>query len=150
MPNLGFWNLDRNVESPEVAAFAHENDLDVLVLAENGNSLVSLLKALNHNRERLYFTDTGRSDRLTIFTRFKTDPKRCPLRDSSGVSIRHYQLPVGESFTVVAVHLSSKLWESTEGQALSTPRVAGYIREAEQRVGHLRTIVIGDFNMNPF
>lgn len=150
MPNFGFWNLDGNVKSHEVAAFAHERDLDVLLLAENSNRVVSLLKALNHNQERLYFSDPGNSDRITIFTRFKTSTKACLLRDGPGVSIRQYKLPIGQNFTVVAVHLSSKLWESTEGQALSATRIARYIREAENRVGHLRTLVIGDFNMNPF
>jgi endonuclease/exonuclease/phosphatase family metal-dependent hydrolase len=38
----------------------------------------------------------------------------------------------------------------TEDQILGSTRLAGYIRHAEHKVGHARTVVIGDFNMNPF
>ena len=59
-------------------------------------------------------------------------------------------MPVGESFLVVAVHLVSKLQTKTEDQIFVAAELGGYIREAEERVGHSRTIVIGDLNMNPF
>ena len=39
---------------------------------------------------------------------------------------------------------------STEDQILATTRIARYIRDAEERVKHQRTILIGDLNMNPF
>jgi len=152
MPNLGFWNLDGRVKSQDVVAFAHESDLDLIVLAENGNSDASLNEALNpgrNSRENSYFRDMGNSEHLTIFTRFQTQ-RGCLLHDSPGISIRHYEFPVGESFSVVAVHLPSKLWDKTEDQALGSTRIARYIRDAEIRAGHLRTIAIGDFNMNPF
>lgn len=59
-------------------------------------------------------------------------------------------MPLGDSILVVAAHLPSKLWKKTEDQILASMRVARYIRDAESRVGHSRTIVIGDLNMNPF
>ena len=59
-------------------------------------------------------------------------------------------MPLGDDFLVVAVHLSSKLRKKTEDQIMSTLRLARYIREAEQNVGHQRTIILGDLNMNPF
>jgi hypothetical protein len=46
--------------------------------------------------------------------------------------------------------LSSKLWKRTEDKILSSTRLARYIQEAEENVGHRRTILIGDLNMNPF
>jgi hypothetical protein len=35
-------------------------------------------------------------------------------------------------------------------QTLNAVRVADLIRKAEDQVGHMKTLVIGDFNMNPF
>ncbi len=149
MPTLAFWNVDGNVAAEAIAAFAHEAQADILVLAENQWPVSALLRALNAGVTRFYFPDLGNSDRLTIFTRFSTDPTTL-IRDSHGIAIRHYEFPLGESLLLVAVHLSSKLRKKTEEQILASTRVARFIREAEARVGHLRTVVIGDLNMNPF
>jgi len=149
MPTLAFWNLRNNVTAQAVTAFAHECDVDVLVLAENSNTANDLVRTLNMNSKRLFFADSGLPGRLTILTRFRPNAS-CLIRDSNGISIRHYQLPLGLSFLVVAAHLGSKLWKSKDDQVQTCSRVARYICEAEARVGHSRTIVIGDLNMNPF
>lgn len=149
MPTITFWNLNENVPAARVAALARESDADVLIVAEDANPPNDIRRALNHGASRLYFDDIGESDRLTILTRFQPD-RFSLIGDSPGVSIRHYRLPLGDSFLVVAVHLASKLWKKTEDQILSATRLPRFIREAEQNVGHTRTLVIGDFNMNPF
>jgi hypothetical protein len=149
MPTLVFWNVDGNVSLARVSALARECEADILILAENNNAVPDLLQELNRDASRLYFPDIGQSDRLTILTRFLPD-RSILIRDSPGVSIRNYRMPLGDSFLVVAVHLSSKLRKKTEDQILSTTRLARIIRLAEENVGHARTLVIGDLNMNPF
>jgi hypothetical protein len=149
VPTLAFWNLKCNVSPEIVAVWAKEWDVDILILAENETDPYRNQQTLNQDTDRLYFADPGVSDRLTILTRFEPDPT-CLISDWPGVSIRHYRLPLGESFLVVAVHLSSKLWNETMSQPFIAVELGGYIREAEDRVGHRRTIVIGDLNMNPF
>jgi hypothetical protein len=149
LPTLAFWNIGRNVAPATVAAFAHESDADILILAENEIPGDTLVLALNSGVNRYYFPDPGAPGRVTIFTRFLSEPATL-VSDYGNVSIRHYRMPIGDSFLVVAVHLSSKRWKKTEDQALGATRIARYIREAEERVGHQRTILIGDFNMNPF
>ena len=109
MPTFAFWNLQNNVDAASVASFASEQDVDVLVLAENSLSLNKLIRALNSNVKRLYFPDVGVSKRLTILTRFHVKAEACLIRDSFGVSIRHYQMPLGLSFLVVAAHLLPSL-----------------------------------------
>jgi Endonuclease/Exonuclease/phosphatase family len=149
LPTLAFWNIAGNVAPATVAAFAHESDADILILAENEIPKEWLVLALNSRVNRYYFPDPGPSGRLTIFTRFLADPSTL-VSDYGRVSIREYRMPIGGSFLVVAVHLSSKLRMKTEDQIFESVRVAAFIREAEGRVGHQRTIVIGDLNMNPF
>lgn len=149
MPTLAFWNTDGNVSPQRITAFAREADVDILILAENESPVADIIKELNSSAEKLFFPDVGESKRLTILTRFQTD-SNCLIRDSPGISIRHYQMPLSDDFLVVAVHLSSKLRKKTEDQILVSTRVSRYIREAEQRMGHSRTVLIGDLNMNPF
>ncbi len=149
MPTITFWNTDGNATAGQISALAHDWNTDILILAENQVATATLLLALNRGQKRLFYADGGESDRLTILTRFR--PGRSWLtRDSSGVAIRHIDFPIGMSMLVVAVHLSSKLWKKTEDQILASTRLARYIRQAEQSVGHTRTIVMGDLNMNPF
>lgn len=149
MPTLAFWNIAGNVLTATVAAFAHESEADILILAENHISTETLVLALNSGANRYYFPDPIPAGRLAIFTRFSPDTS-IVISDEEGISIRHYRMPLGDSFLVVAVHLSSKLWKKTEDQIFVSVRVAGSIREAEKKVGHQRTVVIGDLNMNPF
>ena len=149
MPTIAFWNIG-GIESPgRVAALARSSDVDVLVLAECKLPIVGLLRALNAGQERLFFSDKGHSHRLVIFTRFQTDASTL-VHDALDVAIRHYRMPIGDAFLLVAVHLPSKLWSNTADQIIGSTRVAGYIRDAERRVGHARTVIIGDLNMNPF
>jgi hypothetical protein len=49
-----------------------------------------------------------------------------------------------------AVHLSSKLYRSEQSQAMACVALRRNIADQEKRVGHQRTILLGDFNMNPF
>ena len=149
MTSIAFWNLGGRVQPLSIRSLVCEHDIDILVLAENPESVEELRGKLNHRLERLYFPDVGYSGRLTILTRFEAKPD-CIIRDTGGISIRHYKLPLSPSLLVVAVHLPSKLWKKTEDQILACTRIARYIREAELQVGHSRTVVIGDLNMNPF
>ncbi len=149
MPTLAFWNIAGNVAPITVAAFAHESDADILILAENEIPNDVLVLALNSGANRHYFPDPELPGRLTIFTRFRPEWSVL-VSDENDVSIRHYRMPLGDSFLVVAVHLSSKRWKKTEDQIFMSVRVAESIREAEAKVGHQRTVVIGDLNMNPF
>jgi hypothetical protein len=147
MPTLAFWNVSASVSPEIIAVLAREWDVDIIILAENEVDRFEIREKLNEGR--LYFSDPGVSDRLTILTRFQAD-SACLVHDSRGVAIRHYRLPPGQSFLVVSVHLASKLWARPEDQIFGAVELGHDIREAEERAGHGHTIVIGDLNMNPF
>ena len=149
MPTRAFWNTNGQAEPDKVVALARQADPDVLVLAESAIPLERLLTELNRGQTTLFFPDPGFSQRVTIVSRY-LDRFVHPIRDASRVAIRHYLPPLGPSFLLVAVHLHSKLRKKTEDQALAAPRLARYVKQAETAVGHSRTIVLGDFNMNPF
>ncbi len=149
MPTFAFWNISNNVSIEHISAFALEHDVDVLALAESKIPTHDLTDSINQNTDRIYFNDIGISDRLTILTRFNIE-KTMLIMDKPHFSIRHYNMPLGESILFVGVHLSSLLWKDTRDQTHICTRIARYVREAEAIVGHTRTIIMGDFNMNPF
>ena len=84
-----------------------------------------------------------------IFTRFSRDFLRATF-ESERVSIRRLELPARSPLIVVAAHLPSKLRWSNASQAFECVELASQIAAEEDRAGHTRTVLLGDFNMNPF
>jgi len=84
-----------------------------------------------------------------MFVRFPRSSVR-PIRDTGRISIRHVSPPSGLDFLLVTAHLQSKMYASEESQLQSAIRLMPYVEEAEEKIGHSRTIVCGDFNMDPF
>jgi len=148
-----FWNLNSNVASQVVASAARSMDIDLLVLAENANSLADLAIALNDGQDRLFLTSTkglpALRRSLTVFFRYSVDSVR-PVTDGPGVAIFELSPPSSLSINVVAVHLRSKLHSDGDNQLLAAVEVRELIEDAEELTGHRRTVVVGDLNMDPF
>jgi len=149
MPTLLFWNIHKRKLSGSAAALARDVRADIVVLTECAESIGTILKEFNSNGSPFYEPDPGFPDRLIILSRYPSGAV-VPVRDALGISVRHYAPPIGSSFLLAAVHLPSKRYETEQGQSFLSVRIARVIREAEEHVGHSRTLVIGDFNMNPF
>lgn len=133
----------------EIVSLCHDNDVDILLLAESKITDVQLLKALNQKGGRLYIAPFNPSVKIQIFIRY---PLNCYklISDDGGIAIRQLIPPIGKDIIIVALHLQSKLHMKENEQIYQSVRIASAIEHAEQQVGHSRTLVIGDFNMNPF
>jgi len=144
-----FWNLNRKPLQQLLAALAEEHDVDILILAECSIGIADLLVALNSNQARKYSLTFSASDRLLILARL---PRSAilPLADTGFLSIRRLVPPIGIEVLLVAAHFSSKLYQESDDQGLTATRFARTIEEQENHVGHRRTVVVGDLNMNPF
>lgn len=147
--NILFWNLNKKNLISELRFISEENDADIIILAECELPDAVVLEALNINRRRKYQLPLNLSSRLRIYARLNREDV-LPLHDSGNIALRHITPPLGLDFIIVATHLPSKLhYDPADHFALSV-RMSNAISEAELKVGHDRTIVIGDFNMNPF
>lgn len=144
-----FWNINKKNLIEELRSISIEYDPDIIILAECQVSDAYVLSTLNVNIKRKYQLPINPSNRLSIYVRLNRDAVS-PLTDSGGVAIRHVTPPLGLDFILVAVHLPSKLHSDPPDHFALSVRLSNAICEAESRVGHDRTIVIGDFNMNPF
>jgi hypothetical protein len=89
------------------------------------------------------------SGTIRIFTRFSPDILPS-LLDGPRFTIRHLQIPGQIEVIVAAVHFTSKLYSRDDDQVFDCTVLARRIQEAENQAGHDRTILIEDFNMNPF
>ena len=157
MATFGFWNVDslRNLQTderelPRIAAdLALERSLDVLFLIECGIPCESLMAALKGGPE-YYSISCG--ERFKVLARF--DPKlmkRLSLPvPSDRFDIWHLILPLQEDVLLSVVHGLDKRNNSPAKQELFLQQVVAALSHFENKVGHDRSIVLGDFNANPF
>ncbi len=146
---LAFWNVKRTTASHLISELCAENAVDVLLLAENVISVPSLLREINRNALHAYISPFNPSSKITILTRYPIDTLTL-VSDDNGIAIRQLRPPIGPPLLIIAVHLPSKLHRSGPEQTIHALRVASAIRAAEIQTGNVNSLVIGDFNMNPF
>ena len=107
-----------------------------------------VLVALNRDRVLWEFPASQQS-KIHLFTRFKRNLMQIRL-EKPRWTIREMQLPGLESVTLVVVHLPDKGQASNASQFSLCCELATDIKSVESQVGHERTLVVGDFNMNPW
>lgn len=147
---LLFWNLGLTATPAIVASLAKEYEPDIIVLAESRHiNAAILVEALNIGSGFLYQIPFSVDERFRFFVRMPLRRVR-PVYDGPYLSIKHVRPVLGQDFLLAAVHLPSKLRLDAQEQASLCTRWIRSISEAEDRVGHCRTVVIGDLNMNPF
>jgi exonuclease III len=154
--NFGLWNIDslRDADEREfprlVAEFAHEHSLDVVCLVESST--------IAYDRLLSSFPDTSEyfaipcSERFKILTRFNPrfmTPLESPVANDR-FQMWHVELPLQESILLVVVHGLDKGTSSIGRQELFFQQVREALTFHEAKVGHDRTVVMGDLNANPF
>jgi exonuclease III len=145
--NLLFWNINKKPLANEIKSLCDCHGIDILILAENQMQDKDILPILNQNTNR-FFIAPSHSHKISFYTRFHSF--ELVHDDNYWGSIRKITHPIGIEFLLVAVHVSSKLHQSDNNQAFLAKRIVDEIDRRKQQQGHIRTIVMGDFNMNPF
>ena len=144
-----FWNLNKKPLESLIAAIAKEHRVDVLLLAENSIPITLLLRTINANSECTYIPAFAATDKILILS-LLPDGAIQPIREFGGTSIRRIVPPVGVEIILAVAHLPSKLHKLTDDQSFLSNRLARLLDEVEVQLGHRRTLLVGDLNMNPF
>jgi hypothetical protein len=149
--NFLFWNINKKPLQEAIQLLARERLVDIIILAECEIDDVVLLETLNEGRHPKYGTvpNYALTRRLKIFSLLPFESFR-PLRDEGNSMFYLLTPPVGEQVILVAAHLSSKMHQDETEQALNITRLKDLILEVENEIGHTKTIIVGDLNMNPF
>ena len=149
MKRFLFWNASKKDLTQHVARLAHHHAVDVLILAECPVPHEELLDALNSNYSSAYFYAPGFCTRIQIFVKFAEDLMK-PVFESERITIRRVALPGSQDILLVAAHLPDKCHWSDDSQNAEAAALSLCIEKAEDKVGHSRTVLVGDLNMNPF
>jgi hypothetical protein len=149
MLRVGMWNTGRKLVAELLAEVVVERRLNMLVLIERADPLTALLEILGKKTGTPWFLPWSACDRITILTHFP-DPFVGVVVESNKFTIRRIYLPGLPDLLFVCAHLRSRLRQSERSQVFATRDLVTAILEAERRVGHRRTILAGDFNMDPY
>ncbi len=142
--------MGSNATPALVGALAAEYKPDVIVLAESAYGIAMLVEEVNTRTGLLYSIPLHVAGRIQFLVRMPGERVQPLYDDGAYMAIKHVQPVLGRSFILAAVHLPSKLHRDTEDQTTLCCRWVGNICDAETKAGHVRTVVIGDLNMNPF
>ncbi len=125
-------------------------DVDLLLLVEPFCDGSELAATLSRGGPRAYHDAPSDTQRIQILSRL---PQRSLIKqyDSADgrVTIRRVSLHAND-FLLVVVHFPSQLHLAREEQALEATVLHRTIVSVEATVGHQRTMLVGDLNMDPY
>ncbi|MFC6999557.1 exonuclease/endonuclease/phosphatase family protein [Rufibacter roseus] len=147
--NIGFWNINKRKPTDIIYDFATLYDLDILILAESPYSPPDLLRDLNRTTSDYYYSPGFVCDKLQFYTKFKPAVFQL-VHETNRVSGRRLFSTKHGEILLIALHFNSKVNWTNEDQAAESSNLKAIIEYIENKVRHQRTVICGDFNMNPF
>jgi len=125
--------------------------VDVLILAEFVGDPNDLTGVLTDESGADWRLPESFAERILILTRLPANSITDQFNSSlDRVTIRRLRLTDRCDLLLAAAHLPDKRNWLGKDQAMEAQIVARDIALTEDRVGHRRTMFVGDFNMNPF
>lgn len=144
-----FWNLNGKRIEQLVANLAQLHDVDLVILTECAIPTAVMLDALNQDASPKFHLTEGECREIVIYTRFSSQFLQMAF-ETSRLTIRRMRLPDTDEILLAAVHHPSKLHWRDGSQNAECHGLSSSIRRIEDEEGHRRTVLVGDFNMNPF
>ena len=145
-----FWNINKKDIRQLITEATWHHGVDVVILAESQIAPATLLRTLNRDKKRAYhYCPIVGCDKIQIFASFHSE-FILPVFETERLTVRHLALPGLIDILVAVVHFPSKLHWDDAIQALECVELSNSIKVAERQVGHTRTILVGDLNLNPY
>lgn len=156
MIKLLFWNIYKKPLDGLLALLANEHCPDVIILAECPAPVAQFIERFNSAQKSVvYRFVTTPTQGIVVLTRPPTVLKEIALEElvtERNGRVGFYRLTPfeGPDLLLVGLHLLSKQHLSRGEQTQMAGRTRRSLDAIEQHVNHRRTVVIGDFNMDPF
>lgn len=156
--NIGFWNLNSSDNkkdlSDSLVSLTLEKQLDIICIAEiKDATTLSFLKKINKSgTTHKYSQMKCAKSKLTIISRYANTvfEDKSSLYTSTRWTAHKVSIPTIINFNLICVHFHSKINWSEASLALECINLSRDIEKIETDSKCSDTILIGDFNMNPF
>jgi hypothetical protein len=147
--NFLFWNVAGKVGNATLADLAVSQGVDVLVLAEYADSAPDLLRTLASRGGNYFHVPKIACLRISVFS--VIEPTAFAHKDETDYySIMELRKPGAERLLMGLTHLPSKLHQETQDQFVMAMQFRHAVEKVERDTGNGNTVLVGDFNMNPF
>jgi len=144
-----FWNINKNDLAEELNLLAQEVNPDILFIAECQMSVSDILLALNNKKVNYFFNIDPVCSKILMFSKFH-DKFVKPVKSNLRYTVRYIKVPTYVNFNLMCLHYQSKVnWDFAD-QAAHSVEISSIISDFERKTKLTNTLVIGDFNMNPF
>ena len=145
-----FWNTNNKKCLDQIDNLVRLYNIDIIVLVENNASQSEILLKLNEVETNFHPQHPySLCDKVKIITRFNYE-FISPIMESSRVTARRLTLPGFDKINLIGLHYGDKGNFSNESQSEMASELKDFIETIELNEDHTRTILLGDFNMNPF
>ncbi|MGL6072969.1 MAG: endonuclease/exonuclease/phosphatase family protein [Fimbriiglobus sp.] len=142
-----FWNCYSKPLTTHLARLVETTRANVVAVAEWGGTDMELEACVSTVRPFRFIGGMSGSVRMVVH------PDELEIDgqvDHPRYSILSSAYPARPKLILAVVHLRSKLRSTPADQTLAATHVMEVLRRVETASEHSRTIVFGDFNMNPF
>jgi hypothetical protein len=148
MPTFLVWNVQRKALAGHVVRLVQSARVDVLLLIEKPDPDGGLSAILAANG----FALVPARQRFGLYTRLDSASFESvsPPEADERTDFWRFRLSETVSITLVAVHGPDRRNVDETARRLFFQRVHENVQAVEARAGHKRTVVVGDFNANPF
>ena len=145
-----FWNVNKNKPFEEIKNIVETYHVDIIILSEVKFNLALLVQELNHKNNDFYLpSPIFQCDKIKFITRFKDD-FLIPISEERRYSIAHLKVPLLEDILICGVHIPDKLHNSEVDRDEFSRIFVDEIKRVEIAQNINKTIIVGDFNMNPY
>lgn len=148
MTTFLFWNLNRRPLGAMVGQLAKVHDVDVVILIECTIADEQLLSVLNSSTGANFNKPFSPTGKVQLFSRLPHDTIQ-PVLDDGRLTVRRLIFQTTD-ILLAALHFPSKVNWNDRDQQDEAGVFARHIAQCEAEFRHRRTVVVGDFNMNPF
>jgi len=150
VPNILVWNVDNRDLRPFLCELVSEYAVDLLVLIENtAVSEKDTCETLCHTVSRDFKVLNTECQKVQFYSNRAGKFDLSEVHGNTRWSIRKFASSSGE-LLLGFVHLIDKWNNSIWTQSEEVRTLVTEILAIERRFGHSRTIVAGDFNLNPY
>ena len=139
-----FWNTNNNENiNPILCDIIEENQIDIVLLAEYKDILEDLIYNLQIKEINMHSYVTIGCDRLVALGKKESVQ---PGRQDS-----YYTMQIIDNdYLLCGVHIPSKLYADNSTQTLKIQSIVHDIESSEELCESKASIVVGDFNQNPY
>jgi len=144
-----FWNINKDLTPEEIGLMGIEIDPDIIFFAECKMGIAKVLLSLNSKSTKYFYNMDPVCTKIKMFSKFR-DKYVSATKSNIRYTVREVNVPTYPKFNLMCLHYQSKVnWDFAD-QASHSMELNTVINDFEKKTNNSNSVIIGDFNMNPF